>query len=195
MKKYKHSAIKLTAFIIMAMVSGCEEESTFQVEESQQIIFHYSYENLANGYQIAGWCIDKDGMVWDLEEPLHWNDEALNILEDGSTIYWYNRDSLEQEYTSSKGRILGKIRDAELEKKIDKIEDILYETYSLADSIMADAGSAIYGFLSYDSQTHKYRKVILELSGDWYSYLEDESADELILWLRTIQEDIGYPDF
>ena len=195
MKKYTSLSINLTACILLAMIPGFEEESTFQVEESQQIIFHYSYENLANGYQFAGWCIDKDGMVWDLEEPLHWNDEELNILEDGSTIYWYDRDSLEQEYVNSKGRILGKIRDADLEKKIDKIEDILYETYSFPDSIMDDAGSAIYGFLSYNSQTHKYRKVILELSGDWYSYLEDESADKLTLWLRTIQEDIGYPDF
>ncbi len=195
MKKYKLLSISLIVLFVTALVPGCEEESTFKVEENQQIIFHYSYENLANGYQFAGWCIDKDGMVWDLEEPVHWNDEEQNILEDGSTVYWYDRESLEQEYGNSKGRLLGKIRDKELDKKIEQIEDIIYETYSLADSITNDTGSAIYGFLTFDSQTHEYRKVILELSGNWYSYLEDESADELTLWLRTIQEDIGYPDF
>jgi len=179
----------------MILVIGCEEESTFQIEETQQIIFHYSYENHANGNEFAGWCIDKDGVVWDLEESLHWNDEVLNIQEDGSTVYLYDKETVEQEYATGKGRALGKIRDAELKEKIEQIEDIIYESYALADSIMADAGTAIYGFLSYDSQTHKYRKVILELSGDWYSYMEDGSAEELTQWLRTIQKDIGYPDF
>jgi len=195
MEKYNLLSIRLITLFVMTMVIGCEEESKFQIEETQQIIFHYSYENQANGQEFAGWCIDKDGVVWDLEEPLHWNDEVLNIQEDGSTVYWYDKETVEQEYATGKGRVLGKIRDAELEEKIEQIEDIIYESYSLADSIMADAGTVIYGFLSYNSQTQRYRKVILELSGDWYSYMEDESAEELTQWLRTIQKDIGYPDF
>ncbi len=195
MKKYKLLQISTISFFLITAGIGCEEESTFQIEETQEIIFHYSYENLADGQEFAGWCIDKDGVVWNLEGSLHWNDEVLNIVKDSTAIYWYDKDDLEQEYATGKGRALGKIRDAELDKKIEQIEDILYESYSVANSIMADSGSAVYGFLAFDSQTQKYRKVILELSGDWYSYLEDESAEELTQWLRTIQEDIGYPDF
>jgi hypothetical protein len=195
MKRYTFLSFRLLIPLLIGIFIGCEEDSTFQIEESQQIIFHYSWENHVNGYQFAGWCIDKDGVVWDLEEPLHWTDEVLNILEDGSTVYLYEKDPLEQLYMTKKGMALGKIRDAEMEKKIEWIEEIIYESYLLADSISADEGNAIYGFLSYDGQTGKYRRVILELSGDWYSALEDESAEELTLWLRTIQKDIGYPDF
>lgn len=195
MKKQKRISIRLLAPITIALLMGCEEESTFHIEETQEIIFHYSYENFSGGYEFYGWCIDKDGMVWDLEEPLHWNNEIQNIVKDSTAVYWYEKNELEQEYATGKGRALGKIRDADLKNRIKEIEDIVNESHSTAINDMADPGTAIYGFLSFDNQIHAYRKVILELSGEWYSTLEDEHAEELILWLRMLQEDIDYPDF
>jgi hypothetical protein len=90
---------------------------------------------------------------------------------------------------------MGKIRNAELEDKISLIEDITYDDYSQPVNQMADAGSVVYGFLSYDKGLDQYQRVILELTGDWHSTLEDEYAEELVHWLRKIQKDIGYPDF
>lgn len=195
MKKQKRIAVRIVMLVAMVLVMGCEEESTFKIEETQEIIFHYSYENFSGGYEFAGWCIDKEGVVYGLEGPLHWNDEIDNIVKDSTAIYWYEKDNLEQGYAAALGKPLGKVRDSEMKKRIEEIEDIENESHSFAVNDMADSGTAIYGFLSFDSQTQKYRKVILELSGDWYSVLEDEYAEELTHWLRMLQEDIGYPDF
>lgn len=195
MKKDKRLFFRTGILLFLITLAGCEEESKFKIEENQQIIFHYSYENFAIGYQFYGWCIDKDGVVWDLEEPIHWNDEEQNILDGGFEIFLYEKDSIENIYENSTGVVLGKVRENEFEEKLEQIEDIIYTDYSTADSMMADAGSAIYGFLSFDTQTNKYRRVILEFSGDWYSSIQDESAEALTDWLKKLQEIIGYPDF
>jgi hypothetical protein len=174
---------------------GCEEDTRFTIEQNQQIIFHYSYENYAFGYQFYGWCIDKEGVVWELEEPIHWNDEIEDIINEEGTWFWYDPDSIETIYGLSIGDPMGKIRNAELEDKIETVGEIINDDYSEPLNQMADAGSVVYGFLSYEKDLDRYQRVVMEITGDWYATLQDESAEELLSWLREIQQDIGYPDF
>ena len=195
MKKARGICIALCLVCTCFLLTNCEEDTRYTIEQNQQIIFHYSYENYATGYQFYGWCIDKEGVVWELDAPLHWNDEIQNIIDEGSSEFWYDQDSIDTMYSTSVGNSMGKIRNAELEDKISLVKDIINDDYSVPINQMADAGSVVYGFLSYDKGLNQYQRVVLELTGDWHSTLQDEYAEELTQWLRKIQKDIGYPDF
>ncbi|UCG26953.1 MAG: hypothetical protein JSV24_08220 [Bacteroidales bacterium] len=189
---------KIQILLILSVtlpITGCDDTGIFEIDEDQKILFHYSYENYAWGYQFQGWFIDRDGIIWDLTESLHWQNEAMNIINGGNETYWTNRDILEDQYDMMRGRILGKIRIHEFESNIDLIEQIAGEQYSEPENTMADAGSVIYGFLSLDQGTNRYRKVILEGSGDWSYALVDTNAVVLSKWLNSIQDKIGYTDY
>lgn len=185
----------LTVVLVALFIVGCEDTPVYPIDEDQKIIFHYSYENYAWGHQFQGWFIDQDGLIWDLNESLHWRNEAMNIITGGDEIYWINKEHIEDQYNLARGKLLGKIRSEEFDREIELIEEIYEEQYSDPEKTMDDAGSVIYGFLSLDEETSRYRKVILKGSGDWSYALADTNAVVLSNWLRSIQNKIGYTDY
>jgi hypothetical protein len=52
---------------------------------------------------------------------------------------------------------------------------------------MADAGEHIYAFYVYESGRNRYKRVILNMTGDWSQENLAPNAAEIVAWMRKIK--------
>ena len=184
-------------FVLLAMLilslPGCETNTPEDVFTDQKILFHYSYENWAWGYQFYGWYIDNHGQVWSAKKSIHWRDEVMNVVNMDNEDIWISREDAENTYENRKDSVLMILDTGELEDKFLLIENLVNAEYSPPIHTGCDMGSAIFGCLFYDPDQDKYKRIILKAWGDWSFNLPDSTTSELIEWFDSLYTEILNP--
>jgi len=163
----------LFLLIFLILSYSCEKEDNLNNGE-QPVYFQYSYLNIAWGYQNSGWLIDNKGNVNYYNMPDHWRKgDNDGISYDDLNFNLSQTDS-----------IITRIDPLILKEKIKLIKYAINGEMSQKIHTAYDAGSSTLLAYYYDSNTKKYRTVILAESGDISCYNKDTAAMQLTNWLK-----------
>jgi len=178
MKKYFFLAVVLISLI------GCFQINDFGRREvdppmlGSPLIFQSEYTNHAWGYSHFGWMMDGSGLVKRFQKNAPW------VVTDS----------------------LGYISEIDMQKNLNVCDSLLehvalselsYYTFKALTCIdgpmtkpkmtMADAGEHIYAFYRYEADRKRYKRVILNMTGDWSQENLAPNSKEVVDWMKAIE--------
>lgn len=166
--------------IVFALISGCfscEFNEVMRENERMSVLFQYEYVNYAWGYQHHGWFVDNEGNIKGYDMPTDWR----RVDDSGYIAY----DSLIYNYQQADA-LLGKIDLGTLHEKSALIDATLNGYLSELDCQGADMGSKALYCYYWDVYQRKYKRQLLELTGDCEQVNTTEAALQLALFLNQI---------
>ena len=171
----KKTFLILLSFMILF---GCRKEKYLTTPiETKGILFQYEYLNYAWGYSHQGYLIDSAGYVHGYKLPVKWNfPDSTRFL------------SLSQmnENLSQTDTVFFQVPKTELEIYKSKIQSAAKGLLTKPVNEMYDAGSSsFYGFI-YDSNAKKYKRFLINQTGDWEIENQSEAAKTIYNWLLSI---------
>lgn len=166
-------------FLVASFVSGCKKNNA--VNEKQEILFQFDYENYAWGYQHSGFMIDNEGNILTYRNPESWNFPDDNFSLTTSQI----RENMDKCIHSSK-----KISADELRKYASYIKNISSSKVTAQKNVAADAGSHQYICYQYSESTGNYKGCLIKMEGDFTCENLNFYSKKVSLWLKNIKDSI-----
>jgi len=173
---------KITLFVVLLpvlLLGGCQK-TNLRIKSDQIIFFEFERHNYAWVFQHNGWMIDNSGKIFGYNLPDAWTlpDSAGYISETGLEMNLSQTDTL----------FNYQIGTSELSQKIKLIPWAAKGKLSERKQVMSDAG--VGGFYCYvwDGSKNKYKKVLLEIKGDWEQTNLSYEAHTLVTWLKQCAE-------
>lgn len=170
------SKIFLLAFTVLLM--SCEKHSDSYPNANQLILFQVESINNAWGFSHHGILIDSSGNVRHFNYPKNWHspDSSGYISKDAM------KDNIAQldtpDYTINKDILL---------KYFYKVEGASSgQLYKPNNIFKFDAGITTFSGFLYDSQSEKYKQVLIRQDGDLIIANDSKEAVELFDWLTRI---------
>ena len=168
---------KLLYLACLVFLMACEKKNDLFPNSNQLILFQAEYVNYAWGYNHNGFLLDSSGNVRPYKLPKNWHfpdsegnisqaDMNENIMKLDSVSFTIKKDLLLKYFNMLKGASEGK-----LSKPVNTMFDFGELTYS--------------GFL-YDSETGKYKQVLIRKEGDWTTENNSPEANDIYLWMKNI---------
>lgn len=168
----------LYSLLLLVFFTGCLQDEVYNAYSSGNLIFQSEYTNNAWGYNHNGWMMSSTGQAKRFQKSAKW------VFPDS----------------------LGYVSEADMEKNlaacdsvIEQINALTFDTYSAKalacvngtmtkpQNLMADAGANIWAFYVYDSEKKRYKRIILDLTGDWSQTNQAAGSKEIVDWMKTIK--------
>jgi hypothetical protein len=168
----------ILSLVLLTILSGCLPADDIWAEEDSNLIFQSEYTNYAWGYNHNGWMLDNSGQVKRFQKGAKW------VFPDS----------------------LGYISEADMQKNLFACDSVvaqiaikdynLYAAKAFAcingpmtkpQNKMADAGEHIQAFYLFDSGQKRYKRVILNMTGDWSQENLAADASSIVDWMLKIK--------
>ncbi len=174
--------MRILFYIALALLTGNCTKENLSLREGQTVYFEYEYINYAWVNQHTGWLIDQSGKIHGYKLPDEWNfpdssgfisetDLEMNLSRT-DTIYDYQIDT------------------PDFDQKINLIPEAAVGRLSDPENAMADAGGWSYYCYIWDSCNKKYRRILLDLKGDYEQFNKSSAARNLVSWLEEVQKNL-----
>ncbi len=168
----------LISAILVSLLFGCIQIIEYRQDDVRPMIFQSEYTNYAWGYNHNGWIMESSGEVKRFQKKASWvfpdslgyiaeNDMQKNILACDS--------------------IMASVSPNVFSKYANKAFTCANGTLTKPKNTMADAGEHIYCFYLYDAGRKKYKRFILDMTGDWSQENLAPNAKEVVDWMKTIK--------
>ena len=174
--------VSIAALTFSLSLTGCEEKPAEGIPEEQLVFFQYEYINHAWGYMHNGWLIDSTGSVYCYEQP-----EYYAKADSMGYVNLEDLDRMISEYDT----VCYVIEPSTLRSNAELIAPAAEGELSLPDNRMADAGIRSYYAYLYDSDTQKYKRVLLLQEGDWEIINQSAAANDLADWMKLLRKEIA----
>jgi hypothetical protein len=176
--------MKNTIFYLLLILffTSCEKENFVKFPNAgQRILFQVEYINHAWGFDHRGIVIDSSGNVGYFKFPESWHSPDTASWISGSEM----NDNLTQLdtvcCTLDKNTVL---------KYFSMLENVSEGQLSKPYNTMFDAGETTYSGYLYDSNTNKYKHVLVKRVGDWSIDNYSPEAEDVYTWLLNTQIDV-----
>jgi hypothetical protein len=170
----------LILLVLMTTLSGCLQPDDIWAEDSEpgNLIFQSEYTNYAWGYSHSGWMMDHSGQVKRFQKSAKW------VFAD-SLGYVSATDM--QKNLAACDSILAQVSAKDFTLYAEKAIGCANGQMSKATNTMADAGEHIYAIYLYDPGSNRYKRVILDMTGDWSQQNMAVKSREVVDWMKTIK--------
>ena len=165
---------KFCRFLLLLFLVGCTKANEFPPNTGQEIYFEVESINFAWVYHHAGNMIDSSGFVRGYNLPKIWN------WPDSSG---YIAVSNMQENIGQLDTIFTTINRDTLEKYINKIYKASKGPITKPVTQMYDAGTNRFSAYLYDSNSKKYREVLIKQIGDQFIDNKSSEANQIYNWM------------
>jgi hypothetical protein len=173
----KEMIIKVLYLICFASVIGCEYHYNSLPDTKQLVLFQAEYINHAWGYSHEGYIIDSSGYVRRYKLPKNWHFADSTGYISQSEM---NENLLQLDTVSSI------VRKGLLLKYFSMVSAASEGKLSKPVNRMFDAGATRYSGYLYNSETGKYKQVLIRQEGDWSIENTSPEANEIYTWLKNI---------
>ena len=167
-------------FVLLTTFSGCLRHDDIWAENSNTdpLIFQSEYTNYAWGYNHNGWMLDNTGQVKRFQKSAKW------VFPD-SLGYVSATDM--QKNMAACDSVMAKVSTSDFANYAGKALNCLNGSMSKAQNTMADAGEHIYAYYYYESGKNRYKRVILNMTGDWSQENVAPDAKVVVDWMKGIK--------
>jgi hypothetical protein len=166
--------------VLLTTLSGCFQMDDFWADGSEpnNLIFQSEYTNYAWGYNHNGWMMDRTGQVKRFQKSAKW------VFPD-SLGYVSALDM--QKNLAACDSVLAQVSAKDFTLYAEKAIGCTNGPMSKASNTMADAGEHIYAFYLYDPGSNRYKRVILDMDGDWSQQNLATKSKEIVEWMKSIK--------
>ncbi len=168
----------ILSIVLLTFFTGCMETGVPYPGDVSNLIFQSEYTNYAWGYNHNGWMMDNTGKIRSFQK---------------STL-WVFPDSLGYISEVDMQKNLGicdatetQISAAEFAIYAEKVRTCVTGTLTKPENKMADAGEHIWAFYYYEPGGKRYKRVILNMTGDWSQENLAPNAKEIVDWMMKIK--------
>lgn len=168
----------LLIFLLFSFASGCTYDSLAPGEDSSGLIFQSEYTNNAWGYNHNGWMLDKSGEVKSFQKSASW------VFPDAQG---YISEADMQKNLASLDAVIARVSTSDFAKYGIMALTCAGGPLSKAENKMADAGALIYCFYLYEADQKRYRRVVLDMTGDWSQQNLSPNAKGIVDFLKNIK--------
>lgn len=165
---------------LLTTLSGCFRLNDIWAEDSEpgNLIFQSEYTNYAWGYNHSGWMMDRTGQVKRFQKSAKW------VFPD-SLGYVSALDM--QKNMAACDSVLAQVSAKDFTLYAEKATSCASGPMSKATNTMADAGEHIYAFYLYEPGSNRYKRVILDMMGDWSQQNLSTRSKEIVEWMKSIK--------
>lgn len=176
----KSRTLILLASTLMAAISfsSCKKNDS----DFDHSYFMYSYTNMAWVYQHEGWVVDKDGQVLKFDKPEDWK----NADEDD---YISKSDLLDNLKQCSETGV--SVSQSVLDEKNSLVPSAANGSLSSPKNTLVDAGSLVCECFLYQPRSKRYKRITLDVRGDWSYHNNSDDAKKLVEWMNEIQAELN----
>ncbi|MEK7719303.1 MAG: hypothetical protein AAB347_06795 [Bacteroidota bacterium] len=168
----------ILGLILLTTLSGCLLPNDIWAKDESTLIFQSEYTNYAWGYNHNGWMLDISGQVKRFQKSAKW------VFAD-SLGYISATDM--QKNMSACDSVIEQIDSKEFTLYAEKAINCVNWNMTKPQNTMADAGEHIYAFYLYESGSNRYKRVILNMTGDWSQENLAPNAKEIVDWMKAIK--------
>ena len=168
----------ILAIVLLTFFTGCMEKGEPYPVDVNNLIFQSEYTNYAWGYNHNGWMMDNTGKASSFQKSAPW------VFPD-SLGYISEVDM--QKNLSVCDAVVTQISSAEFSTYAGKARNCLNGTLTKPENKMADAGEHIWAFYYYEPGGKRYKRVILDMTGDWSQHNLAVNAAEIVEWMMKIK--------
>lgn len=144
--------------VLIALFTGCEYLEVAPQEETSTLIFQTEYTNYAWGYNHNGWMLGNSGEVKRFQKKAAW------VFPDAQG---YISEADMQKNLAACDSVIAKVSTADFSTYASKALTCADGPLSKAENKMADAGAHVYCFYLFEADQKRYRRVLLDMTGDW----------------------------
>lgn len=164
--------------ILIVLMNGCLDPEEFNTAEAGKLLFQSEYTNHAWGYNHNGWMMDSTGQVKRFQKSANWVfPDSLGYI---SAVDMYKN-------ISACDSVLEQISAIDFMLYAEKAIRCANGPMSKASNTMADAGEHIYAFYLYEPSSNRYKRVILDMNGDWSQQNLATKSQEIVDWMKSIK--------
>jgi hypothetical protein len=167
-------------FVLLTTLAGCLRLDNIWADDSEtgNLIFQSEYTNYAWGYNHNGWIMDSTGKVNRFQKKAAW------VFPDS---LGYVSFSDMQKNMAACDSVLAQVSSKDFALYAEKAFGCANSPMSKASNTMADAGEHIYAFYLYEPGSNRYKRVILDMTGDWSQQNLATKSKEVVDWMKAIK--------
>ena len=165
---------RILSLSLILLSIGCTKENISPPNKGQEIYFQVEGLNYAWGFYHAGIMIDSSGYVRGYNLPAKWNwIDSLGYISNSQM-----KENIEQLDTT-----YSKIDRDTLQKYINLIYKASKGAITTPVTQMWDAGITSFTAYLYDSNSQKYKQVLIKQTGDQFIDNKSREANQIYNWL------------
>ena len=166
--------------LMVTTLAGCLRPDDIWAEDSEpnNLIFQSEYTNYAWGYNHNGWIMDSSGKVNRFQKKAAW------VFPD--SLGYVSAVDMQKNFSACDS-VMAQISSTDFTLYAQKATSCASGPMSKATNTMADAGEHIYAFYLYEPGRNRYKRVILDMTGDWSQQNLAAKSKEIVEWMKTIK--------
>ena len=166
--------------VLLTTLSGCLKPNDIWAEDNNNgyLIFQSEYTNYAWGYSHGGWMLDNTGQVKRFQKSAKW------VFPD--SLGYVSAPDMQKNLAACDS-VLAQVSSKDLALYAEKALGCADGPMSKATMTMADAGEHIYAIYLYESGSNRYKRMILDMTGDWSQQNLATKSKEIVEWMKTIK--------
>ena len=170
----------LLALVLLTSLSGClRPDDIWAVDNNNgYLIFQSEYTNYAWGYNHSGWMLDNTGKVKRFQTSAKW------VFPD--SLGYVSAPDMQKNMAACDS-VMALVASRDFTSYAEKANGCANGPLSKSTNTMADAGERIYAFYVYDSAGNRYKRVVLNMSGDFSQENLAPDAGAVVDWMKTIK--------
>jgi len=163
---------------LLTLLTGCCCSLEVGSEQVSTLIFQSEYTNYAWGYNHNGWMLNNTGQVKRFQKSTKW------VFTD--SLGYISAVDMNKNINACDS-ILTQVSLKDFTLNAEKAISCANGPMSKATNTMADAGEHIYAIYLYESGSNRYKRVILDMTGDWSQQNLATKSKEVVEWMKTIK--------
>lgn len=164
--------------VLLLLFSACDYVEVAPQEETSTLIFQSEYTNYAWGYNHNGWMMGNSGELKRFQKKAAW------VFPDAQG-YVSEADMLKN--LAACDSVIAKISTGDFSKFASMALTCADGPLSKAENKMADAGAHVYCFYLYEANQKRYRRVLLDMAGDWSQQNLAPNARVIVDFMKNIK--------
>ena len=164
--------------VLLTTLSGCLVPNDIVSEDKSTLIFQSEYTNYAWGYNHNGWMLDNTGQVKRFQKSAKW------VFPDS---LGYVSASDMQKNMAACDSVMAKVSVSDFTNYSAKALNCANGPMSKPKNTMADAGERFYAIFLYDFNGNRYKRIILNMTGDWSQENLAPNAGAIVDWMEKIK--------
>ena len=164
--------------VLFALFTGCDYLEVAPKEETSTLIFQTEYTNYAWGFNHNGWMMGNSGEAKRFQKKAAW------VFPDAQG-YISEADMLKN--LAACDSVITKVTTADFSKYASMALTCADGPMSKAENRMADAGEHIYCFYLFEAAQKRYRRVLLDMTGDWSQQNLAANASTIVDYMKNLK--------
>jgi hypothetical protein len=166
--------------LMLISLAGCLRPDDIWVEDSEPVnlIFQSEYTNYAWGYNHNGWIMDNSGKVNRFQKKAAW------VFPD--SLGYVSAVDMQKNFSACDS-VMAQISSKDFSLYAGKAIFCVNGPYTKAVNTMADAGENIRCFYVYEADRKRYKRILLNMTGDWSQENLAPYAKEIADWMKSIK--------